>query len=321
MPIAQVDGPSLRRPQLSPVRTRDLPDGKLSIKAIACRSLSRLGASLSNSLVFNLIILTAAAALVCAGQESWRSKPYQQWNQEDIQQVLWQSPWVTIENAPVSSESGGTSPSGISEGINGDKLATLGPPKGACDPVSRGGACDEGPDTSTASRSRPADGSLPSETGRGGSRSPRIVTFFIRWNSAQTIREALARNALLTQKATEAEAMKFVAEAPPDYAIFVGSKDMSAFAAVSEEDLKSKTYLEAKESKHKISPTSVTVNHTPDNRKINFIMFSFPRRIDGNSAFVTEKDKQIDFDCHLKNLRLQASFDLLRMTTGKGPDV
>lgn len=154
-----------------------------------------------------------------------------------------------------------------------------------------------------------------------GGQGLRMASFVIRWNSSKTVREALGRNAILSGKASEADVAKFVAQEPADFEIFVAGRDMSPFAGASEEELKAHAYLEAKQSKQKIAPANVTIQRSPDNKTVNFLVFSFARQAAANQPFITPKDKSVEFECRLKDLNLHTSFDLHKMVSEKGSDL
>lgn len=265
------------------------------------------------TIFFSLGLATIATCLAWAGNEPWKTKPYQQWDQKDIQQVLNNSPWGKVESVPASwgsaADSSGLQPSG---GYGQPTAPTGSQGSGA------GGSGAGG--TMGSSSPRPAGGSpMDNDPGMGGGQ--RLVNFAVRWNSSYTIREALARDALLSNKISEADAQKFVAQAPTDYEVLVSGPDMTPFAMANEAELKAKAFLEAKQSKQKVAPTSVKINRTPDEKKVTFIVFSFPRQATANQPLVTPKDKNVEFGCRLKDLNLQASFDLRKMSTDKGPDL
>jgi hypothetical protein len=265
-------------------------------------------------------ILAVAASLAWAGGDVWKTKPYQQWDQKDIQQILTNSPWVKVQSVAATWRGANL----LQMGPGGEGGET-GPPGGEGAEGAGGGGAGGGAGArgSMGAGSAPggAEGSPEEVGGMGEGGEPRMASFIVRWNSAQTIREALARSALLSNKVDEADAARFVGQTPTDYEIFIGGQDLSPFASVSDNELKAKSYLEAKQSKHKIAPNSVTVKRTPDNKRVVFVMFSFPRPAAGDQSFVTPKDKNVEFSCKLKNLDLRANFDLHKMVTEKGQDL
>ena len=167
----------------------------------------------------------------------------------------------------------------------------------------------------------PPNGPGAAPMGGGMGEGAGYTPFFVRWNSAQTIREAIARGALLSGKINEADAQRFVTQTPQDYEVLVAGPDMSPFTTTTEADLKATTHLEAKQSKQKIAPTSVKINRTPDNKRVAFVLFSFSRDAGANQPLLTPKDKSVEFECKLKNLDLRSSFDLRKMVNEKGQDL
>ena len=268
-----------------------------------------------------LAILATVSSVAWGGEETWKTKPYQQWDDNDIRQVLENSPWVKLKTVSAVWRDSAHSTNTQSGGQRGDKLASLGPPSGACDPSTLGGACDEDPHASMGDSSRPVGGESSVETSQAGIRGPGTAAFLIRWNSAQTIREALARNALLHNRMTESEASNYVGQSPPAYEVLFSGNDMSPFVAVNEQELKSEVYLEARQSKQKVAPAGVSIRRTPDNRRVILILFSFPHQTAECQPLITSRDKEAEFVCKLKNLDLKADFDLHKMKSSKGLDL
>jgi hypothetical protein len=268
--------------------------------------------------VMVIAMVAIGASLVWAGGDVWKTKPYQQWDQKDVQQVLFQSPWVKVQSVAAMWRTGSNAARMQS---GGDSPGMGAPPTGEGDEGGGGGGA--GARGSMGGGSRPGGGGGGPEEGggMGNDQGSQMTSFVVRWNSSQTIREALARTALLNNKISEGDAAKYVGQTPNDYEIFIGGQDLSPFASASDDELKAKTFLEAKQSKEKLNPTSVTVQRTPDKRRITFVMFSFPRQATANQPFVTPRDKNVEFTCKLKNLDLKANFDLRKMVNEKGPDL
>src|SRR5215475_13751653 len=60
--------------------------------------------------LFVLLVL-AVPALLLAGDDVWKSKPYQQWDLKDVQKVLNDSPWARVVHVDAKWRSAGsTSP-------------------------------------------------------------------------------------------------------------------------------------------------------------------------------------------------------------------
>jgi hypothetical protein len=99
----------------------------------------------------------------------------------------------------------------------------------------------------------------------------------IRWYSSRTVREALAREAVINGRISDAEAAKLLAEPVPDYEVIVFGPDMTPFLKLTEDGLKSDTTLAGKQSKQKIAPASVRLNKTSDGRTTGVVFF-FPKK-------------------------------------------
>lgn len=72
------------------------------------------------------------------------------------------------------------------------------------------------------------------------------VKFEARWVSAQTMREAIVREAVLGGELTEAKADRDIAQAPAAYEISLLGDDMTPFSKLSDADIVKATYLEMK---------------------------------------------------------------------------
>lgn len=253
-------------------------------------------------------ILIGVVCLVCGGlawasNEPWKSKPYQQWDKADLATVLYNSPWakkivvdVTWKRDP--------SASGQSEMPESDRAAAL---REHMD-ISKGGM----PDTA------PPDASMNSAGSTGSASELPKAAFYLRWYS-RVVREALAREALLTGKISDAEAARLLAEPVSGYEIIVFGPDMTPFQNVTEDQLKSASYLEGKQSKQKAIPTTIRFNKNP--RGVTYsLVFFFPKQAAGGAEVASTHEKGIEFVCKLKGLDLRNTFDPRKMVDEKGPD-
>ncbi|HKW89053.1 MAG TPA: hypothetical protein VJN21_09870 [Candidatus Acidoferrales bacterium] len=269
--------------------------------------------------IYGTAFVAAIACLAWASNDPWKTKSYQQWDQKDVQQVLSASPWVKIQSVPASWTSG-RGAAGMGGNSQPGGYGAPGQGGGAGEDTGGGAGASAGGGGAMGTGARRTGGESPMDD-EGAGQGQRYASFTVRWNSAQTIREALARSAVISGKIGEAEAAKFVAQEPAAYEIFVNGTDMSPFASVTEEDLKANAHLDAKQSKQKVQPSGVTIQRSPDNKKVAFIAFSFPRQAGANQPLITAKDKSVEFGCKLKNLDLRANFDLHKMVNEKGLDM
>lgn len=278
---------------------------------------------LSNLAIFAILAIAVSLAWA-GGNDAWKTKSYQQWDAKDVEQVLGNSPWVKAATVAASWHSSGaygkapnagaTPPSGGS--------GQMDTPQGGGGGGMQGGGYSQG--GAMAGQRKGGSGGGDEDEGGGGeadAQGPRMVSFTVRWESSQTIREAIAQNAVLSKKLTQAEAEKFVAQASATYDVFVTSTDMTPFANLSESDLQDRTFLEAKQSKQKITPSSIKIQRSEDKKNVVFVLFSFPRQTAGNQPLISPKDKDVAFQCKIKSLDLHTNFDLHKMTNDKGQDL
>ena len=244
--------------------------------------------------LITLFAVLIIAALTFAGNEPWKSKPYQQWNDEDIQKIFTDSPWsrkVTVEGTwrPVV-------------GVGGSD--------GAINAGGSGGSKGVGGGATT----------LPGETDRDAGTVGPSVPFNVYWMSSQTMRAALARRGVLHAGRDEAAAEKY-AEAPLDeYQIAVQGSDMAPFVHNDEKFFQANSWLENKKSKQKISPSHVEYTHDENNGRITSAIFFFPKKINDQDS-IGPNDKSVEFTCKMGKSTLHASFDPTKMVNQKGSDL
>lgn len=244
------------------------------------------------------------AGLAWASNEPWKTKPYQQWDKADLAVILNNSPWakktvVDVDWKPNAAASG--------QSVQATSDAT--PELREHMDQQKGGMPDTAPpDTS------------PNSIGSAGSPSsvPK-ATFYVRWYSSRTIREALAREAILSGRISEAEGAKLLAEPVTAYEVIVTGPDMTPFQNLTEDQLKSASYLQGKQSKQKVAPASVRMNKAP-NGVTSSLVFSFPEKTAGGADVASAQEKEIEFACKAKGLDLRNTFDTRKMVDEKGAD-
>jgi hypothetical protein len=146
------------------------------------------------------------------------------------------------------------------------------------------------------------------------------ATFVARWISSRTEREALARMQVLTTRMSESAADQYVAQTPPDYQIVVFGPDMSPFQGRSVAALTKSVYLQAQNSKRKVAPDNVQIEHSPDSGNVTAVTFTFPKTRNAGPS-LPSGEKQAYVVCELGTVRLSFSFDLLKMTDAQGQDL
>jgi hypothetical protein len=244
-------------------------------------------------------IALVVAAVVWAGGDPWKSKPYQQWDAKDVRKVLDGSPWarsVQVE-APW---------------LNGDAAASG---------TDGGSAAQPGPARSGPSpRSGPGGGGA-ADAASGGPQTAALATFLVRWASARTMREALLRSAVLAGQLKEDAAEQQVAQPVDSYEIVVAGPDMKPFQSVDEKILQNGAFLMDKKTKQKVAPTSVRIQNSADGKIIQSVAFIFPKKSDSGISTIAADEKIVDFLCVVTNVKIEASFDTSKMMDVSGRDL
>ncbi|HEV2422679.1 MAG TPA: hypothetical protein VGS59_13290 [Candidatus Acidoferrales bacterium] len=264
------------------------------------------------TITFALIFLVAG--LVYAANDVWKTKPYQQWDQNDLKEILTNSPWVKRTTVMASWVKGGAAPAvGGQYPQNQPTEQTQQQTQTQQRPGSMGGGAGSGSGGGGASPAAPEQNAPPMPQGQEAG-------FFVRWSSALTEREALARSAQLKGQFSEAQIQQYVNQTPTTYDVVVYGPDMTPFASETEETLKSEVYLEVKPSKEKVNPSAIKIAKGNDG-KVQTVLFSFPRQGPNGQPLISGNDKQAQFDCKTKQMHLDAQFDLRKMVGKDGQEL
>jgi len=246
-------------------------------------------------IVAGLTVLVIAV-IAWAGNDPWRSKPFTEWTDQDIQKVFTDSPWarkVTIE---------GTWKPVMGVDAAGGEISAAG---------NGGGGGSKG--IGGGSTVLPAEADLAS-----GTRGPN-VQFDVYWMSSETMRAALARRAMLHSGKTQEEVQKYVDTPADTYQIVVQGADLAPFYHDDEKFFAANSSLEIKKTKQKIQPTHVIYNRDPQN-KITSAVFEFPKKANGQDT-IPPTEKNVEFSVKLGKSTLYAEFDPSKMVNQKGPDL
>ena len=247
------------------------------------------------AIAFLAALLLAATAW--AG-DPWKEKPYKQWTEKEAFKVLNESPWsrAVSVNAPWKAKGHDTAargpygePSAASRGAYGEKAAAGERPTGPTQ--------DEGQAQATE------------------------TTFQVRWTSARTMRQALARLLVLRGATQESESEKLVAQQPQEYELAVLGQDMTPFQQTDEIRLKEKAYLRPKKSKQKLSPSRVEIRRADDGKTVRQVVFYFSKKTDVGEPVVTPDEKGIDFALQAGEVELKVSFEPQKMAAKEGQDL
>jgi hypothetical protein len=264
--------------------------------------------------------IVALAAAARAG-ESWRGKPYTEWNQGDVRQVLEDSPWAHRMSLIVAREQEEAPPVDTPASRGTSKDST--PLRGGNDPSHRTPA---GPDDVPAlNTSRAAEVTPPAQIG-----VPGIAV--VRWASARTVREAMARSGELRGTLTEKQARELYGLETGDYFILyvdlrVILNDVSRVPkdGVLTSAMVQNSALVVRGTGERISPLTVKVAPLPefDDRKelalASFYVF-FPRHKQGKRVLRGD-ESLVRFECPLIPVAIHAEFDLRKMARDGSPDL
>lgn len=237
------------------------------------------------------LVVMVVGALAWAGGDPWKTKPFDRWTQNDVRQILHDSPWAKVQYVPEEWKAGGGGKSEMGRAPGGTVSAAQGPAGGAANVGQQAMGTPEGQ-----------------------------AAFYLRWNSSRTTREALVRDAILSGQMKEDEASKYLSAPIVNYEVVVIGPDMSPFGSISEDDLKAKAILRGKQSKVKVNATGVQISRSADGREVAAVMFSFPRKTADGKDVAAPDEKGLQFVCNIKDLDLNTTFDPRKMADSKGPD-
>ena len=250
--------------------------------------------------MFRKAILSAAtvlvaASLIWAANDPWKSKPYDQWDDKDVQRIFNDSPWskvVQIANSLPSDSGMLPEPSSASSGQQSRGM---------------GGSAGQSPQSSGGYQTPQA--------------SPTAATpFVVRWVSSRTIREAAIRNAVLKGQLKPEDAAKDLAQPIDMYQVLVAGPNMKAFQSADENAIKKSAVLELKRTKEKLAPSDVKIEHKADG-SIESIVFLFPKKAANGESAIPTNEKGAEFSASLSGTKINASFDFSKMEDSQGRDL
>jgi hypothetical protein len=252
---------------------------------------------------FAVLVLAALAF----ASDPWKSKPYQQWDDKDVQKVLSDSPWsrqIQVD-ATWQKDSGLSQPSLPQGSSGGGSAGGSGGSRGGTG--GGGGSSSGGPGM--------GGGSTPSANG------PAQAMFAVRWASSRTIREALTRRYELDGKMTQQQGDQQLAIPVDTYQVLLSGSDMSPFLNAEEASVKDKSLLVTKKSKEKIEASKVEFQKSPDGKTIYSILISFPKKTASGEATIGADEKGVEFTCSVAGVNLKTSFDVSKMYDSTGRDI
>jgi hypothetical protein len=225
------------------------------------------------------------AALVWASDPPWKGKPYQQWDDKDVERVFTDSPWartttITRTWLPIS-----------------DK---------------------DLPNDTVAGRDRALPGTLDrsSETSVGGE-----LSLYAYWASSRVMRAASARKAILHGGKKDVDVGKYAGEPQEEYQIFLQSKDMAPFLRHDEKFFQANAFLETKKSKVRMSPSHVRYERDEKGILVTAAIFFFPKKTPSGDPTIIPDEKGVEFSCKIEGSTLHVNFEPQKMVDQSGPDL
>ena len=232
-----------------------------------------------------LLGLPLGATLLCAGDNPWKAKSYQQWDEKDLQTILTESPWVRV--TPIQRS-----------------WLPVAEKDVAPDPQINGGV-----------RQMPAPGTSDN-TVRAGEESLRELNVQIYWQSSRVMRAATAREAALHGRQVDVD--KYAAEPQSEYQIVVRMEDMTPFAQHDEKFFQDNAFLQTKKSKEKISPTHV-VYEKDAKGTVQDAIFFFPKTTSSGAPTIAGDEKEVQFSCKIGDQTERVGFRPQEMVDQSGP--
>jgi hypothetical protein len=236
---------------------------------------------------YTLCLLPISAALLMAGDRTWKEKPIAEWNDGDAKQVLADSPWVktatpTLGKSPAEGQrrSGGGLGRGGGINLGGLQIGLPG----------IGGVGQRGGRGGSGGGGYPRGGD-PRDSGGGADPSePAALT--LRWDSALPIRSA--------ELIVHDENAPILDESHYAITVYgVPSRMADAGSRTLVDELKKQAAIK-REGKKDLKPSSVEVLQKEAGP---VIVYLFPR-----STEITRGDKRIEFDAQIGRLEIAQSF-------------
>jgi hypothetical protein len=264
-----------------------------------------------------LLLVIAVPAILLAGEDVWKSKPYQQWDIKDVQKVLNDSPWAKVVHVDAKWRSAGSTSPADRTPQSPDANTAPRPSSSGTSSNPMGGTSAQSPSSAQTPRS-------PQDMPSGNAPQTSDAPFVVRWFSSKTIREAIARAQVLNGGMSEADAEKALTQEPGEYTISIAGADMSPFQGAEEKDLASSAYLEAKKEKTKVAASHVKVEQSKDAKgaaqAVSVVVFYFPKKDASGQPTLPPTEKGVEFACAAKGSTIKTSFDLAKMRAASGPD-
>ncbi|PYT80980.1 MAG: hypothetical protein DMG40_10740 [Acidobacteria bacterium] len=227
-----------------------------------------------------LLVLLVFSSLAWAAAVPWKGKPYDQWDDKDIQRVFTDSPWA--RKATVTR----TWPAVSQEEAQNPQLPGSG----------KGMPGAQGSNEASASE----------------------LEMDVYWASSRVMRAASARRAILHGGKTDVDVDKYASQPQEEYQIVIQSEDMTPFVRHDEKFFQANSFLEPKKSKQKIAPSHV-VYERGEKSQVSAAVFFFPKKTASGEPTIGPDEKSVEFNCKIEGSNLRVNFEPLKMIDNQGP--
>jgi hypothetical protein len=232
-----------------------------------------------------LLGLLLGATLLWAGDKPWKAKPYQQWNEKELQAILTDSPWVRV--TPI-------------------QRTWLTSPERDIAPQERSSGGVKGQTPATSPATAPV----------GAGEDMQEMNVQVYWQSSRVMRAATARQAVLHGEKVDVD--KYVSEPQGEYQIIVRMQDMTPFRQRDEKFFQDNAFLLTKKGKDKISPTHV-VYEKNSTGLVEDAVFFFPKTTSSGAPTVSADETDAQFSCKIADTTVRVGFRLRDMVDQSGP--
>jgi hypothetical protein len=274
-----------------------------------------------------LLISAMTFALAAQADEAWHSKPSSEWSDKDVHQILERSPWAHRVSVLLVRPDGEAKPCMGSKGpcVREDTFHSPDPTHPDPAPIKTSSGVISGGRQADLKQDYPG----ATEMDQPGRSDGVAGVSVVRWVSARTVRDALAR--LVPPSGKRMEAQELSQLSPVDaYVLYVdlrvGLADVRHVPqnGVLTEQMVRRSTLVLKSSGIRIPAVRVTTAPLPefdDHKELALAAFYifFPKLKDGH-AVLPPGETDVRFECPLAPVAVRAEFKLSRMEREGSPD-
>ncbi len=234
--------------------------------------------------------------LVVVPNRPWMSKPYDAWNDRDIQSIMTESPWVQMTTIgrtwlPVSEKD-----------VPPQQLIS-------------GGIRSWPKDAPNLSGDSPAVMVRESEASQRGE-----LNVYVYWVSSRVMRAASARQSVLHGEINESDVEPYVRASLDEYALALSMADMTPFLGNDEKFFQRQAFLEMRSRERELSPSHVVYQRDAKGN-LKQVVFFFPKKTSSGEPTIRPDEKDVEFKCRIGDSTLHVGFNPQKMTDQAGPDL